>query len=280
MSQKDDIDRFLEMLASYDGHAPFSDAKLPIDPNSGKIVVIAEDAAVTAIGATGVHHQSDGSIHRALETAVRPEMRFAAFEGAVLDASLPLIGAADSSSVWSQRSTLDTALTERGYVENRSLDFMVVELPLEPGLGAAADSRIRTFVAEDLDEMLAVNAAAFVGHREAASLDALQMARYRSEPWFDPKGILIAQDGGVVGFCWTRVHPNGDGEIYRIAVEPAHHGTGLGMSLLLAGFRHLAGLESVRRGVLWVDGANTAAVRLYHSVGMETERTNREFIAG
>ena len=121
---------------------------------------------------------------------------------------------------------------------------------------------------------------AFEGHTEAAALDVKELDGYRREPWFDSDGFFIAEGNGVAGFCWTRVHPNGDGEIFRIAVDPEHQGSGVGMALLHAGFDYLTGRSDVERGVLWVDRTNSTAVSLYRSLGMERERSNTEFVPG
>jgi mycothiol synthase len=280
MTEQDEIEAFIGSLARYDGFAPFSDAKLPIDPASRHVVVVAERDTVMAIAASALHTQSNGSEHRELEIATRPVMRFAAFEGAVLDAAMPLVDGSESFSIWSSRSSLDAALEERGFVENRSLDYLSVDLPLTIVTGMHADNRIRTFVRGDIEAVMMVNRSAFEGHREAAGLDIEEMERYLSESWFDADGFFVADDDGIAGFCWTKVHPDGDGEIFRIAVDPKQQGTGVGMALLQAGFSYLAARSDVHRGVLWVDTSNATAVNLYRSVGMRRERSNSEFAPG
>jgi mycothiol synthase len=90
--------------------------------------------------------------------------------------------------------------------------------------------------------------------------------------------LLTEQNDEIIGFCWTRVHENGDGEIYRIAVPPIRQGRGLGRSLVLAGFEHLSGHCDLRRGTLWVDRDNERAVALYASLGMTQDSVNREFL--
>ncbi|MEN8239349.1 MAG: GNAT family N-acetyltransferase [Actinomycetota bacterium] len=277
MPLPENIAAFIETLTRHDGFAPFSDAKLPIDPDFGRAVLVAEDDNVIAIGAVASHAQSDRSVHKELETAVRPGMRFPAFEGAVLDASLPLVEGSDSYSIWSRRPSLDSVLDQRGFVVSRVLDYLVVDLPLVSLPEPSSEHRIRTFLPGDVEGMVAVNQAAFKGHREAAALDAADMFEYRSQAMFDDEGVFIAESGGIAGFCWTKVHPDGDGEIFRIAVDPAHQGTGLGVALLHAGFSYLTARSDVRRGALWVDRSNTSAVSLYLSVGMELERSNSEF---
>jgi mycothiol synthase len=279
MSQRDQIAAFLEQLTLHDGFVPFSDAKLPVDPAAGRAVMIAEDGVIMALGAVASHTQSDGSEHWALETAVQPGMRFPAFEAAVLDASLALVAQTETFSVWSRRSSLDVALTDRGFVANRTIEFLVVELPLKTQSPRTETHRIRTFNEGDVAEMIAVNHAAFKDHREAGALDTEEMGRYQSDSWFDADGIFIAHDRkeSAVGFCWTKVHPKGDGEIFRIAVDPEHQGRGLGLALLSSGFDYLSGRPDVGRGVLWVDAGNTRATALYRSIGMTRDASNREF---
>jgi mycothiol synthase len=136
-----------------------------------------------------------------------------------------------------------------------------------PGYG------LRTFVAgEDDLGFLAVNAAAFSAHPEQGTLDLAGLRERMAEDWFDPQGFLVAEkDGRIVGFHWTKVHPAtagapGFGEVYVIGVHPSTQGSGLGKALLVAGLDHLGslGLEQV---VLYVEGENTGAVRLYESFG-------------
>ncbi len=137
------------------------------------------------------------------------------------------------------------------------------------------------------------------------------------EPWFDPNGFFLAErDGKVVGFHWTKIHgrnateraseaakpageaaaPAGDeaeqadgsgagpaghghepiGEVYVVGVDPAERGRGLGRALTMIGLRYLrsAGLSEV---MLYVDEANTAAIRLYESLGFTHWHTDVMF---
>ena len=70
-----------------------------------------------------------------------------------------------------------------------------------------------------------------------------------AEPWFDPEGLLIAEeaDGTVLGFHWTKRHDAHQGEVYVVGIDPAAQGRGLGRLLTLAGLHHLV-VARRRRG--------------------------------
>jgi len=51
-----------------------------------------------------------------------------------------------------------------------------------------------------------------------------------------------------------------------VGVHPTEQGTGLGKALTLAGLHYLRGRE-IPSVMLYVDGENTAAIRLYKSLG-------------
>lgn len=122
--------------------------------------------------------------------------------------------------------------------------------------------------------VLAVNAAAFAAHPEQGALDQAGLEERMAEDWFDPAGLLVAERVGsseVAGFHWTKVHPAAagvpaHGEVYVIGVHPSTQGSGLGRSLLVAGLQHLRAKE-LDEVVLYVEGDNHGAIRLYESFG-------------
>jgi mycothiol synthase len=139
----------------------------------------------------------------------------------------------------------------------------------------------RSFVpGVDDDAWLAVNNRAFAEHGEQGGWTRDTLALRLAEPWFDPDGFRIHEiDGTIAAFCWTKIHSEHAppiGEIYVIAVDPSAHGRGLGRQLTLAGLDAIS-----ERGVgvanLYVDAANTAAVRLYDGLGFSVHRTRTAF---
>ena len=137
--------------------------------------------------------------------------------------------------------------------------------------------QIRTFVpGRDEEAWLAVNAAAFAHHPEQGSLTQRDLDDRKAEPWFDPAGFFLAeQDGGLVGFHWTKVHSAQQlGEIYVLGVAPGAQGGGLGKTLTAIGLRHLERDRGLPTAMLYVDADNLAAVSVYERLGFSTYETD------
>jgi mycothiol synthase len=173
--------------------------------------------------------------------------------------------------IWShgRRSRLAPVFGDRGFGPIRELHQLrrpLTDLPAEPPL--APGVVVRPFVpGQDEDAWLAVNAAAFASHPEQGRWTRADLAARMAEPWFDPAGFLLAERAGeLLGYHWTKVHPDGWGEVYVLGVAPSAQGLGLGNALLVRGLRHLAAIGCP--GVLlYVDGDNPTALRLYEKSG-------------
>jgi mycothiol synthase len=172
--------------------------------------------------------------------------------------------------VWShgRRSAVATVARERGYREiKRLLQLRRPDAPI-PSYEVPGGVWIRPFIpGHDEQNWLELNAAAFAGWGEQADIGLNDLLAREHEPWFDPAGFLLAVPSSgeetLLGFHWTKVHADGVGEVYVLAVAPSTQGTGLGRALLLAGLERLSG----RLVKLYVDDANTKAKRLYESYG-------------
>ena len=196
----------------------------------------------------------------------------AATDLAVIEQLVAELTARGVTTVWSHgsHSPLETALARAGFTAGRTLH------QLRRGLAAAKvpipEARdgvtIRTFVAgQDEAALLKVNAAAFASHPEQGGWTSADLAARAAEDWFDPGGIFLAQRGSdVLAFHWTKIHPDGNGEVYVIGVDPAAQGLGLGALLLAYGLRHLAD-HGCRTVLLYVDHENTGARALYARTG-------------
>jgi mycothiol synthase len=140
----------------------------------------------------------------------------------------------------------------------------------------------RSFVpGQDDEAWLAANNRAFAGHPEQGGWTAATLEARKREPWFDPDGFLLHErDGRLAGFCWTKIHAGTDpvlGEIYVIGVDPDFQGHGIGRPLVLAGLDSLA-RRGAAVGMLYVDGSNTSAQRLYRDLGFTVDHVDRAYI--
>jgi mycothiol synthase len=162
-----------------------------------------------------------------------------------------------------------------GFARFRALWQMRMSLagPAVPSPVLPPGITLRTFrPGQDEQAWLRVNQRAFAHHPEQGSWTMADLELREAEPWFDPGGFFLAErDGELAGFHWTKVHaaePGGSpiGEVYVVGVDPGQQGTGLGRALTLAGLAHLQGLR-LADVMLYVDEANTAAVRMYTTIG-------------
>lgn len=175
-----------------------------------------------------------------------------------------------ATTVWAHgtRSPLRDVLRAAGFRPVRALHQLrrPAGAPLPPD-EVPDGVAIRTFRPGDESELLRVNAAAFATHPEQGAWTRTDLDARKQEDWFDPGGLFVAERGnGLLGFHWTKCHPDGAGEVYVIGVDPAAQGLGLGTVLLARGLSHLdeSGCPYV---LLYVDDDNAGALRLYEKYG-------------
>ncbi len=177
--------------------------------------------------------------------------------------------------LWTRRS-LDSGVAGRlGLITTRSLHRRVVGLPVDhPGPPPEGITVTGFRPGVDEDDWIDTNNAAFAGHPENGAVDHAEFAHRVAHGWFDADGLRMAWAGGrLAGSCWTKVHPDGEGEIHIIGVHPDHQGRGLGRYLVLEGLRYLAEERGSAIGSLWVDAESRAAMALYDELGFVTVQT-------
>ena len=125
---------------------------------------------------------------------------------------------------------------------------------------------IRAFRESDVPTILDINRLAFSEHPEQGAMDLADFDARRSQSWFRPEGLFVAErDGRVAGFHWTKID-NSIGEVYVVGVHPSAHGQGLGTALTAHGLSYLAdaGVEAID---LYVEADNHAALAVYRNLG-------------
>jgi mycothiol synthase len=164
-----------------------------------------------------------------------------------------------------------------GFQAYRELWQLRCDLPNRP-----SGLTTRGFTPADLDTFIAVNNRAFHWHPEQGGLTRDTVETTMAEPWFDADGFrLLHTDDGeeLVGFCWTKIHRDVEpklGEIYVIAIDPSHHGKGLGKPMTLAGLEWLAD-QGLTTGMLYVESDNDPANATYEAIGFSRHHTDRAY---
>lgn len=224
---------YANLVAAHDEHPAM--AEVAVDPDARRAGIGAElVGAALAEGGEGARVWAHGDLPAAKALAAR-------------------LGLATARELWQMRRSLAT--------------------PQLPELTVPDGVELRTYAGPADDaELLRVNNAAFAWHPEQGGWTERDIAARRAESWFDPAGLFLAFDisdpGHLLGFHWTKAHPDAApaGEVYVVGIDPAAQGRGLGRSLTLAGLRYLrdTGLTEV---LLYTEADNTTAVNTYTKLG-------------
>jgi mycothiol synthase len=295
-SELSEVRSLLDAARVADQHAPLAEHKL-LDlsragtPRKGFTAFLHRSAA----GALDGYAQlSDGHGGSGLEVVVHPVARTDEAEIAheLLTAAVDAVARSGGGRLqyWMSDPSPErlSGAASIGFAPGRRLLQMRVELPLPPAVAEAPrrgdhndPPPLRAFrPGVDEEEWLEVNNRAFAEHPEQGGWDLDTLLSREGEGWFDPEGFLVAdEDGRMAGSCWTKIHDTDPpmGEIYVISVDPRLHHRGLGRALTVAGLDWLAA-RGLRLAMLYVDGANTAAVRLYESLGFAVDHVDVAYV--
>jgi mycothiol synthase len=298
----DEVLRLAAAAAAADGAAPLSEQVL-LHLRYGGAAAARNLLLYQAGNLAGYAHLDPPgpAASRGGELVIHPASRR---HGLGLALARALLAAGDGTEVWIwAHGDLPAArrlAAVSGFTRARALWQMRRPLagPL-PEPARPAGVTFRTFApGQDEEAWLSLNARAFASHPEQGGWTRADLDHREREPWFDPAGFFLAERGGrLAGFHWTKVHAAGAdraagsgadaaragaarasavGEVYVVGVDPDERGTGLGRTLTLAGLRYLRerGLPEV---MLYVDESNTAAIRLYESLGFAHTSTDVMF---
>ena len=261
-----DVEAILDLQTTtrhHDGAPPLNDAAVAVlhRPDSG-----ARHVQLRADGTLVGYAQLDGS---AGSVVVHPDYRRRGL-GTRLVRDL-LAHATRGLQLWAVGNSpaAQALAAATGLTAERTLLIMrrPTDLPLAPARFGTGIT-VRTFQpGSDDADWLALNARAFQDHPEQGSLTQVDLDLRMAEPWFDPTGFFLAVEAGaLVGFHWTKQHPDRLGEVYVLGVDPAAGGRGLGRALLTIGLEHLRDRGDLAVQ-LYVEADHAGAVGLYQASG-------------
>ncbi len=290
-SGADDLDavaKLLDAAERTDGHRPLGDEHwidAVLGGRTDLIGLLARTHDGKPIAYTQVGRNDRGWT---IEVVVVPTQRalHPEVQAELLGAAIDEVRAGGGGHVhhWAHRPTAahDEAAAVVGLRRGRDLLQLRRTLPV----GEPATITTRPFdPGHDVDAWLAVNNRAFEWHPEQGGWTAAKLHARLAEPWVDLDGFLVHErDGRMAGFVWTKVHPESVadpalGEIFVIAVDPDFHGLGLGRELVLAGLDDLHRRRGMDVGMLYVDGDNIPALRLYEKLGFTDHHVDRAYVA-
>jgi mycothiol synthase len=269
----------LDAAAAADGVEPVSEAAaLRLHHPGSGMHLLAHDSVGTLVGYAGLDQRVE---RRTAEFAVHPGHRRQGVGGALLAALLDRVPG--PLWVWAHgEHPAALRLAQRGGLARRRELFQ-----LRRGLADPIPPRdlpdgvvLRAVVlGEDEAAVVRVNDRAFAWHPEQSRWDTRELQVREAQPWFDPKGFLLAvdPDDRLLGFHWTKLHPDGLGEVYVLAVDPDAQGAGLGVALAVAGLAHLRE-RGASEAMLYVESDNTSAQRTYQKLGFAHHHTDVEFL--
>lgn len=277
------LDALFAVCRDADGHWPLGEHKylglVQGDSISSQGLVAEVEGRIVGYAHLSPNQDDDGW---SLEMAVHPLSRTGNVTENLLLASLELIEAAGGRSVtfWVFRPSMAGLLQNFGFRQDRELRQLRCDLPIRHSFPLPAGTTLAPFrPGVDDEAWLEVNNRAFSGHPENGGWTQDVLSDRVAQSWFDARGFLMAWDAdGLAGFCWTKVHPDGIGEIYVIAVEPTRQGTGLGRALATAGLNYLHDVRRATIGMLYVDAANKRALDLYDRLGFWVDHIDRSFL--
>ncbi|KQV75297.1 hypothetical protein ASC61_09960 [Aeromicrobium sp. Root344] len=257
-----------ERAAAVDGVEPFNEASLFALRDGSPARVLVQQTEIDGAITAAAFAVGDAPV----EIVVDPAHRGAGKGRRILDELL-----ADGEDRYWAHGDLPAAralATSAGLSPERILLVLRLTFDGPPAPERVPDGiTLRSYVPQDAEQLIAVNARAFAHHPEQGAMDAADFARRTSSEWFDPAGLFVAErDGRIVGFHWTKAEDlPGDGpsgEVYVVGIDPEAQGGGLGTALTARGLRHLyeQGLPIVD---LYVEGDNAPALKVYRNLGFQ-----------
>ena len=240
------FESLVERARDRDGRAPFSDGALVEHARGERELVWLNDTAALATATEA-------------EFVVDPDHRQSGQGRAMLEL---LLSTRQRLLVWAHgdHAGAKALAARKGLTRERTL------LHLRGAVFESDIPLVTSFTDDDIDDWLELNARAFAYHPQQGAIGRQDLESLMTQPWFNRDDLLVMRERGrMVAYTWMKVD-GALGEFYIVGVDPERQKSGLGRTMMEAGFGHLAA-KGIRTAHLYVDPSNVAAVRLYRSMG-------------
>ncbi len=280
-----DLDRLeplFQRIAATDGHWPLGEQKYLALHQGGseaahRLVATAEGRPIAYLHLAPNQEPSGWG----MELAIDPEFRTDDVLRGLITFAQDVVRAAGGGrlTLWLYNQEPPAVLVDAGFVIDRELHQLRRPLPVPERAQFPPEFVVRGFrPGVDDDQWLEVNNLAFAGHPENGNWTPDLFVARRSVDWFDPEGLRTVWAGDrMAAFNWTKMHADGTGEIYVIAVHPDFQGRGLGRAVALDGLAYLHDVRAALEASLYVDSSNERGLALYTSLGFTRDHTDRAF---
>lgn len=246
------------MVAKHDGVAPLNEATMIAIENAAPLRVVIFDEVVAAAAV------ADAPVEFMVHPRYRRQGRGTALLNELLTRGEHTFWA-HGDLPGAQKLAANAGLTAVRTLLKLQLEPQT-DSALSPSVTPAPDIHIRPFAEADIEQILAINQAAFSDHPEQGAMDRQDFDARRAQTWFDPNGLFVAErEGQLLGFHWTKIEDS-IGEVYVVGVHPGAHGSGIGKALTAHGLKYLwdAGAKAID---LYVESDNAAALAVYQGLG-------------
>ncbi len=187
--------------------------------------------------------------------------------------ALRVVSDGETSIEWWTRGTSAIAARRVANVNGLPQYRKIIRMERDDAL-VEPEIRVRAFRADDADDVVRVNNAAFFHHPDQFDMTVEKLHRELARRHASHRDLLLTHvNNELAGFIWTLPRSASHGELHVLAVAPEFQSQGLGGQLIDAGIKHLSNNYNIPGAVLYVDASDKAVIAMYKRHGFADVHT-------